>query len=237
MYRPEQWNANQPIPVIINFPGISGVAPYIQNSSITAILPQNQTYYAFDAVMELNHEQEAEPTKHPVQSGSNISDHVYIIPARLTLDIGMSDVIDSYEQPDTWSGSTSKSISAYQTMIALQQSRIPLSLTTRLRTYSNMIIRSINPRDTVKTYTGLRMTVVFEQIIVASITVVAVSSRPQDTNSSLLGTVNPLPPSSTLEDQNNILSSTESPLLSNAIGAGNWSSVPTSQLSVLPGPK
>lgn len=237
-YRPEQWQNNNPVPVVINFPGLGSTAPYVQNSSITAVLPQGQTYYVFDAVIELSHEQELELTHHPVQSGASISDHAYIMPARLTLDVGMSDAMDSYEQPDTWSGSTSKSVAAYQTMLALQQARIPLALTTRLRSYSNMFIRSVNPRDTSKTYLGLRMSVVFEQIIIASITILSVSSRPQDTNSTLLGTVNPLPPSTSLTDQNNIASVEGEPgVPSTAIGAGNWSSVNTSNLSSLPGPK
>lgn len=236
-YRPEQWKSARPIPILINFPGLGTVAPYVQNSSITAILPQNQTFYAFDAVMELSHEQDLELTRHPVQSGASISDHAYIMPARLTIDVGMSDAMDSFEQPDTWSGSTSKSVSTYQTMLALQQSRIPLVLTTKLRTYNNMVVRSVNPRDTAKTYAGLRMSVLFEQIIIASITILAVSARPQDTNSTLLGTITPLPPSPAIISQNGISGLIDPAIPSNAIGAGNWSSVNNTNLSSLPGPK
>ena len=238
MYRPERWQNGQPVSVIINFPGVGSVStPYVQNSSITAILPQNQTFYAFDAVLSLGHEQEMELTRHPVQSGSSITDHAYIQPARLTLDVGMSDAIDSYEQPDTWSGSTSKSVSAYQTMLSLQRSRIPLSLTTRLRNYSNMLVVSITPNDTSKTFAGLRMTVVFEQIILASINVIVVSSRPQDTGISLFGSLNPVPPSSSLTDQNNISGISDPAVPSGALGSGNWSSSPSSLLTSLPGPR
>lgn len=234
-YRPEQWQNNNPVPVVINFPGLGSTAPYVQNSSITAVLPQGQTYYVFDAVIELSHEQELELTHHPVQSGASISDHAYIMPARLTLDVAMSDALDSYEQPDTWSGSTSKSISAYQTMLAIQQSRIPLSLTTKLRNYSNMVARSVNPRDTAKTFAGLRMSVVFEQIIIASINVLAVSDRPQDTNFTLLGSITPLPPTSSITAQNNISGISDPAVPSTAPGAGNWSSSSTVNLASLPG--
>ena len=83
-----------------------------------------------------------EATEHPVQTGASIADHAYIVPARLVLDIGMSDAMDAYFSPTTWSGSDSKSVAAYQTMLALQFSRIPLTITTKLRTYQNMVIDS-----------------------------------------------------------------------------------------------
>jgi hypothetical protein len=71
--------------------------------------------------------------------------------------------------------------------------RMPLTVTTRLRTYTNMVIANIAPREDYRTITGLRMRVEFEQIFTASTSTVPNSARPDDTNSTGLGTVNPTP--------------------------------------------
>ena len=151
------------------------------------------TTYVFDAVLELEHEQRLEKTHHPVQTGADISSHAYLMPPRVVMYIGMSDAMDAYSNgvnnangvggatPSTvspFSGtSTSKSVNAYQTVVALQSARQPLTVTTRLRTYTNMVITSIGPREDYKTITGLRMRVEFEQIFTA-LTAGAASTTP-----------------------------------------------------------
>jgi len=146
-WRPPQWQTTSASKVLITFPGQGNAPQYSGTAGSNATLPATQTLYAFDAELEIEHQQELRRTEHPVQTGTSISDHAYIVPARLVLDVGMSDAMDAYYNPTTWSGSTSKSVSAYQTMLALQFSRIPLSITTRLRTYQNMVIEALTPQD------------------------------------------------------------------------------------------
>lgn len=238
-YRPTQWQTQAPQKVIITFPGQGSTPQYgsVPGSGVT--LPQGQTMYAFDAEITIEHEQQLRRTEHPVQTGASISDHAYIVPARLVLDVGMSDAMDAYFNPSTWSGSTSKSVSAYQTMLALQFSRIPLSITTRLRSYQNMIIESLTPQDTVKQFAGLRMRVEFGQIFVANVTQPTMSARSQDTGTTNLGTVSPQPPTAAQESQNNVSAGPEPPFTPfyNVLGAGDWSSVNIQNLSALPAPK
>jgi len=101
-----------------------------------------------------------------------------------------------------WVGtSTSKSVNAYQTMIALQAARQPITLTTRLRTYTNMVITSVAPHEDHKTIAGLRMRVEFEQIFTASTTTTPVTARPDATQSAGLGQVNPTSVPSTTQTQ------------------------------------
>lgn len=236
-WRPQQWQTQAPTKVIITFPG-QGQTPQfgsIPGSNVT--LPSGQTLYAFDAELQVEHQQELRRTEHPVQTGANISDHAYLVPARLVMEIGMSDAMDSYFRPSTWQGSKSKSVSAYQTMLALQFSRIPLSITTRLRTYQNMVIESLTPQDTFKTTAGLKMRVEFGQIFMASVSQTAVSARSQDTNTTNLGAVNPQPPTAAQQSQNSVAPVFEETLSYNAIGAGDWSSVNTDNLNALPPPK
>lgn len=238
IWRPPNWNVASPAKVVISFPGQPQSSPFSSANGSSVVLPTAATLYAFDAEFTIEHEQHLTKTEHPVQTGASISDHAFINPARLIIDIGMSDVMDAYYNPSTWQGSTSKSVSAYQTMLALQFSRIPLQITTRLRTYSNMIITNLTPRDTVKTIGALKMTIEFGQIFIANISVVTTSARPQDTNNTDLGIVNPTPPTTAQESQNNVSGLQGVPAVpSNAIGGGNWTSGNVDTLSTLPAGK
>ena len=241
-YRPANWQVQSPSKVVLTFPGQPSAGQYSSASGSTVTLPSSQTLYAFDADIEIEHQQQLRRTEHPVQTGASISDHAFIVPARLVLDIGMSDVMSAYYNPSTWQGSQSKSVSAYQTMLALQFSRIPFSITTKLRTYSNMIVEGLTPRESVKTIQGLRMRVEFGQIFIANITSTPVSARPQDTQSTNLGTVSPQSPTPTEDSQNSVaglsnLMQFMGIVPSDSIGAGNWSSVNTNNLISLPAGK
>ena len=249
LYVPSNWqNPAPPEKVVITFPGQPSTPQYSSSASGSNVaLPPSQTLYAFDAEMEVAHEQRIEKTVHPVQTGASISDHAYIIPARLVLDVGMSDAIDAYYSPSTWSGSMSKSVSAYLTMLALQFSRIPLSISTRLRTYTSMIIVSLAPRDTYKTITGLRMRIEFEQIFVADVFQSTDSARPQETGTTNQGTVDPQTPTAAQTTQNAVgtdptaaqnppspttqppppQNSIPNPSYAGVVGSGFWSSVST----------
>ena len=220
-YRPPQWSSG---PAMVSITQVITQTTHSTPTPITssAIIQgqststsTTQTTYVFDAVLELEHEQRLEKTRHPVQTGAAISSHAYLLPARVAMYIGMSDAMDAYSNgqnntnsagsasPDTVSpftgASNSKSVNAYQTMISLQTARQPLTVTTRLRTYTNMIVTAVSPHEDYKTITGLRMRVEFEQIFMASTvaggsTVAsqpAITARPDTALPAGLGQVNP----------------------------------------------
>src|SRR6185312_10356981 len=86
--------------------------------SMTATSPVtgDTTAYVFDAVLVADHDQEAVVTMNPVQTGAAITDHVYIQPARLVIEIKMSDSMQSYNTgagTGQWAANPSKSVSAY----------------------------------------------------------------------------------------------------------------------------
>lgn len=233
-YRPAGWQQQAPQKVIITFPG-QGQNPqqFSAAAGITVTLPNSQTLYAFDAEIQIEHEQRLRKTEHPVQTGASVSDHAYLEPAHLVLDIGMSDAMDAYFNPTTWSGTTSKSVSAYQTMLALQFSRIPLQITTRLRAYQNMVIEALTPNETFKTAHGLRMRIEFGEIFVANAFTQVLSARPQTTESTPVGVVVPQATTAAQDSQYNV-SDSDAPIVpSNAIGAGEWSSTNNKNLSTL----
>lgn len=159
-------------------------------------LPQS---YVFDAVTAADHSQTLTKTMHPVQTSTAITSHAYLEPATLVLYVLMSDAVAAYPasgppfyvQP--WTGFPSKSVSAYQQMLTLQAQRVPLTVTTRLRTYYNMLVLNVAPREDVSTIGGVRFRVEFSQIYVANVQATPDSARPSDTQVNGLGTVNPTP--------------------------------------------
>ena len=69
--------------------------------------------FFFDAVFRTNHESHLRITSHPVQGGANISDHCFMEPARITMEIGMSDANPSVVFGQFLGGSGSKSQAAF----------------------------------------------------------------------------------------------------------------------------
>lgn len=131
----------------------------------------------FDAIFSTQHDTSLNITEHPVQTGADISDHAYEEAARLSFDIGMSDVMESLI-PGQFSSNNSRSVSAYSKLRELQSQRLPITVVTRLGTYNNMMIETISTTDDNKTAYGLRATVALKQIFVASVITVKISERP-----------------------------------------------------------
>jgi len=285
IWRPPQWQ--QPAMVSITVPASS--AQQAQSTTQTAVGASTPTSvslgmsnvatqsasaatppttYVFDAVLKLSHDQRLEKTRHPVQTGADLSSHAYLMPARLTMSIGMSDAMDAYAasysstQPPyitPFTGNPSKSVAAYQQMLSFQAQRIPLTVTTRLRTYTNMLVVGVEPEEDHRTISGLRMRVELEQIFTASIASVPTSTRTNDTASTGLGVVNPQTPDATTINQYGIdqlssqvvdLTDTTSVASNNMAdwldtnpggvdvpGAGLFSSVNTNNLQQLPAPE
>jgi hypothetical protein len=185
-WRPPQWNGQAETVYVKTYiteqvktepanyeppPGTGGFT-YTDTSTDTGrkvIGPKNtsEKNYFFDAYLKIDHDSSLRVTEHPVQTGANISDHAYLLPATVVMEIGMSDAMDAYES-GMFQGDASKSVSAYKTLQRLQEERAPLTLVTRLRKYENMIVENVHAPDEAKSYYGLRATVLFKQIIMAT---------------------------------------------------------------------
>ncbi len=166
--------------------------PQWKDAAQVQLIGPDGTAYIFDAVLKTDHLSTLRTTDHPIQSGANITDHSYVLPEKVAIEIGMSDVMDSYTVGQ-WKQYSTKSISAYQKLKELQYSRKPLTLVTRLNIYENMILEYINTPDDNKTVEGLRCSAAFRQIMTAQIRVVKVSSRPHTTGKTSGGFKQPKP--------------------------------------------
>lgn len=168
-YRPLQW----------------GLTP--GNAAQLVYLRDNIGGYFFDAIFRIEHLRSTQITEHPVQTGANISDHAYALPARLMMEIGMSDAMASFLSGQFQGGPT-KSISAYQLLVDLQAKRQPLTVVTRLYRYTNMLIEHITAPDDVRTKTGLRCSVSMRQILMAEVpTTKPTTNAPQTTQTNNMG--------------------------------------------------
>lgn len=222
-WSPPQWA--QPALTMLTVPASS-------NSS-TGQPAAAPTSYVFDAVFRVLHSRSIRKTQHPVLTGANVSDHAYVEPARVTLEVGMSDAMASFSA-GVWVGWSTKSISAYQILKNLALNKTLFTLTTRLDTYSNMLIEHIDAPDENKTLHGLRATFTLGEIIAGGVTSANSSSsaRPQTTGSNSSGTVQSTTPDPSAVSQHVLPSASypNAPSFSPVPGSGNASSNNLGQL-------
>ena len=149
--------------------------------------------YFFDAILQTNYTRSLTITQHPVETGAAISDHAYVNPVELTMQIGMSDVMKSII-PGQFSQGASRSLTAFEVLAQLQSQRIPMQVMTRLGSFSNMLIETIAVPDDYTTQLGLKATVTLREVFVATVKTVKISARPQVTDSTPGGTREPQTP-------------------------------------------
>lgn len=135
-------------------------------STATMIISPTFGSFFFDAVFNTDHSANLTVTQHPVQSGASISDHAFMEPDEVSVEIGMSDAASG--------ASDSHSVNAYTQLRAIMELREPVTLITRLKTYSNMIVTSISAPDDYKTMNALRASIYFQQINIVSVSTVTV---------------------------------------------------------------
>ena len=137
------------------------------------IISNSEVNYIFDAIIRQEHTQMLRVTEHPVQTGANIIDHAYQLPATLMLEIGMSDAMDTFFKGQ-FNGPYTKSVNAYQKIKELQSKRQPLEIHTRLDTYRNMVIEEIRAQEDYKTLHALKCVITLRQIIMATVEAVPI---------------------------------------------------------------
>ena len=154
--------------------------------------------YFFDAIFRTTHSTQMKITSHPVQGGANVSDHCYLEPVSLSIELGMSDAnlpIISEQFKD----SDSRALAAFNALRKMQQDRLLITIVTRFATYENMLIERLVIPDDLKSANGMRASLSLKQVIVVDVPeVVNVSARNQTTGSVASGQVATVTPKETL---------------------------------------
>ena len=105
----------------------------------------------FDAVLSEDHESDVEITSNPIETGSEVNDHAYIKPKKVTLEVA-----------------DSNAALVYNALIAFQETRVPFYMVTGLRIYRNMLISSIKAKRDKDTSRILRATISLREVIIVS---------------------------------------------------------------------
>ena len=157
----------------------------------------------FDGIMRTEHNSTIKMTTYPVQNGTYGVDHAVIEPSLLVIEVMMSDVMtikhnnsptilqkiqnlmqtampssNSVQMNSNLTGE-GHSINAWSVLKAMQQSRIPITVETRLQTYKNMLIESLSAPDDFKTFNAFRCTVRLKEIITVGTGSSIISARPE----------------------------------------------------------
>jgi hypothetical protein len=142
------------------------------------------------------HSDELEMTDHPVEQGSQITDHAFMKPVEVIIECAWSNspqakgLIDGLVSAATstvagvsaiFSGNSIDQVrDVYQRLLALQRSRVLIDVFTGKRTYSNMLIKSLETETDKETANVLRCTVHLREVIIAQVqTVSAVPAASQ----------------------------------------------------------
>ena len=131
-------------------------------SERTLLIDADGNRYLFDAVFSAAHELSLSVTNHPVQSGAAVADHAYLQPETVTLSVGMSDAMTGAGTIAGEGGE--RSVSAYQKLLELARARRPLTLATRLETYSNMLIETVAAEETADSMNALRAEITLRRL-------------------------------------------------------------------------
>ena len=186
-YRPSLWG--QILMTSLTVPAQSNTSMTQDSSNGTIQVTHAEStsqVFVFDGYESADHNLKAVKTRKPTQTGSAITDHVYLEPRTVSLVIRMDESMDSY-MPGQWSGAGTKSVNAFLALKSMWQNRTGLTVTTRLDTYQNMIITDLHTVDDANSTFGLRAVVTLEEIVFAQISSQQLSQREQVTGSTNQG--------------------------------------------------
>lgn len=136
---------------------ILGVAGYVADVLLT---PSRSIGFLIpNVVMEEIHRDELAIVQHPVETGATITDHAFKLPAQVEMRIGFS---DSGQFPGY-----SKAV--YAALLSLQLSRVPMSVSTGKRSYSNMLLAGLTTVTDQKTENALMIACRLQEINLVSV--------------------------------------------------------------------
>ena len=126
-----------------------------------------------DASISEAHAKNATLTRNPIESGSDVTDHIHITPDALTIEGVISTTPDDLTASfDPRFGGSGRTKSAWSELKELQAKREPFEVFTSLQTYSNMVLTSIQTSRTAETTNALRFTAKLDEIVIASVSLV-----------------------------------------------------------------
>lgn len=141
----------------------------------------------FDSVISEGHHWSATITDNPVETGVSLSDHAYMNPDELTIEVAVSDtpLIEdstgegrpSVELATLFTAEGRRSVDAMKQLREWTESFIPFSLVTGLKVYKDMLIKDGSVNQSKDTAGVLRATLSLRQVQFASTATVVYPPR------------------------------------------------------------
>lgn len=125
--------------------------------------------FEIDVTLSEDHSFDSEVTEHPVESGADVADHVRARPIVVVLECQVSNTPIGALRDRRTSGlgalSTAQtSNQAFTKLLAVRDAREPVSITTALRQYDNMLLESLSvPMDATD---GITFRATFKQVLI-----------------------------------------------------------------------
>jgi hypothetical protein len=184
-------------------------------SSSVYLLPDdlNPLSVVFDTTISETHEQAAEVTKHPVEKGADVTDHVRTMPGPFSCEVFVSNTpiedstgrgaVQSVQlqsgqsvQAFTFTEDFDRIKETYDALTTLQSRAAVMSVITSIRTYDNMVLTLVSAPRTESGGSSFNLT--FEPLnTVETLTVTAPQPlEPRGTLSKNKGAQSPKPPNS-----------------------------------------
>jgi len=162
-----------------------------------------------DAVIYEEHHHQAKIAEHPVENGSTITDHVQVLPLTVSVEGVISNTPLNYIiLPIKSTGNRAQE--AFEQLENIFAARQPIHIATTLKSYSNMILESLEVKSDSRTQASLRFKCKARQIKIVGAEKIFIADRvaPKHQPSKELGKQTPKAVSQTAEKQvRSILSS------------------------------
>jgi len=118
------------------------------------------TVFTFDAGFSESPTDEAEVTRHPVEDGADITDHVQDLPARLSLVVGLT----NSPLPEQGPMAKNRDLDLYLELLDVKRRGELLQVVTGLRVYDNMVLTRVAPTRTARSGQALEINIDFEEV-------------------------------------------------------------------------
>lgn len=106
----------------------------------------------FDSVISESIQADVTVTKHPIEIGADIADHVYVNPATINMKVIVSyTTTNSSDDPfaSTWSSGASRPQNAYRVLEEIKAAGKSFTVVTGMKIFTNMVLTSVSvDRDT-----------------------------------------------------------------------------------------
>lgn len=156
---------------------IPSFAPSVAGKFYVTIGSDEAGFVELDCSETESHQRTAEVTEHPVEDGADISDHVKIIPGRLTITGIVSDM-----QPvliGRRDRTPNRGNRAHELIKSFMHDRRVITVTTALQQWENMVVTGLTIPCNAGTGDSVQMTIDFQEVRFAKTSTLESSPEPK----------------------------------------------------------